>query len=447
MAEKSIYLTDDGQELQQQDVNLAGATAGLADDRALAEALRVAPFDGTNVYKAVIPYTTTAGSHSHPATAPVVAPTGSANGSILINPFRAVIGSRNSQGTAPTPNPTSDVASLAAWRDVRSAVFTGSSTTLAQTFALAANASGNPRWDLVYAQVSVDVGQNTVVRRVKDPSSGAISTPSIPQYNGSPVVVAIVTGTPGASPALPVLPADAAGNYCIPLAWVRVPNGFSSGSTVAAGDIRACTLGHDGATPISDYRDISSGARMRPATGNNDTSGTYATRGFPWAAATAGARPGPFMSPDWVGGDEIMVEIDMTAGSSSGWSHNSGDVVDDSVDWRNRIFPLVICQGGTTKFANDTSGATTSRLPTMGPIAGDALNIQMANSCGLDAQVVAGASTISYNTSTTNPAVAGGAVVALYVDPSSGAMKAYISGAPACRLVFFLKASAPYPNL
>lgn len=445
MAEKSIVLTDDGQEVEQADVNLLGATAGLADDRILAELLRLAPYDGTNTFKAIFPYSTHSGASTHSIVSPVVQPSGSANGSVIVNPFRAVVGSRNLPSAAPSPaSPTGDTNALAAWRDVRSGIFTDSASNLSRTVALAANSSGNPRWDLVYAQITPDAAQNTVTRRVKDPTSGAISTPGVPQYDGSPVTIGVVTGTPGASPALPVVPADAAGNYFIPLAWVRVVNGFSAGSTLQTVDIRSCVLGHDGTTPVSTFSNPSGGDRLRPATGNNDTSGTIQTRAFPWSA-TSHARPGPFLPPEWKGSDGLIVEVDVSDASSANWSHNDGDIVDASVDWRKRVFQTLAVGSSTRFFANDAAHAGASMLPGPG-VGASNYNTQPAHSFVADSIVSGTSALVSGQTQATISDMDASGVVDLYVDMTTGALKIHLSGTPKCRVFFWIQASGAFPN-
>ena len=56
MADVLTWPTQDGQEFQQGDMQTLSTVAGLADDRTLAEILRLAPYDGTNLYKTVLPY-------------------------------------------------------------------------------------------------------------------------------------------------------------------------------------------------------------------------------------------------------------------------------------------------------------------------------------------------------------------------------------------------------
>lgn len=457
MAEKNVNLPNVGQEMERPDLNLAVATAALADDRVLAELLRILPYDGgaQGIYKAILGYSSSpAGTGEAPSPGPVVVPTGSANGSVQVNPFRAIVGSRNLVGAAPSPNPTSDTNALCNWRDVRSGIFTGSATTLSTALSIAANASGNPRWDLIYATVAVDAGQNTVVRRVKDPTSGSISTPSVPQYLLSPVTVQVLTGTPGATPSLPTLPADSAGNYNLALSAVRVPNGFTSTSTVATTDLRSLTLGNNG-QPSGPFRDLTSGFRVAAASGNNDSKGTYAIRSaFQWNAASGG-RPGVFLPPDWLGGAMRIVEIDCTDPSSANWSHNDGDVVDDSIDWRDRMF-LVHVQDGLSNhpFANDHTNQQKDLIPEAGGSSGiyaafyHAPRFNMGQSFFSDGAPTGSGSGsfVSYQPGGAGTAIQSGAQINLWVDLTTGLLKCNIIGTPSARIIFWVMTTGAYPN-
>lgn len=450
MAEKSVQLTQVGQEEQRPDRNLASAVGALADDRVLAEELRLLPFDGggQGVYKCVLGYSTSVsgGQGTRPGRSPIVVPTGSANGSVLINPFRAVIGSRNLVNAAPSPNPTSDGNALANWRDVRSGIFVGGASSLTLTQSIAANASGNPRWDLIYATVAVDANQNTVTRRVKDPNTGSISTPSVPQYVLSPVTISVLQGTPAATPTTPTLPADSAGNYNVPLAYVRVPNGFGAGSTVVTTDIRATTLGNTG-VPVSPFRELGTGT-LKPASGNNDDAGTYAIRSaFRWNAA-AGGRPGPFLPPDWVGFHQVIAEIDCSDPSSANWSHNEGDVVDDSFDWRNRVV-IAFTQAGPSKFANDGTAAGIALVPSAyGGINWFPLHTTFGQTFVSDSYVNGTSVLVSPNGPVwqTQSGMNGGSEIDLYCDMSTGKLKVHIVGNPGARLFVWLLVAAQFPN-
>jgi hypothetical protein len=267
--------------------------------------------------------------------------------------------------------------------------------------------------------------------------------------------VAVVQGTPAASPSLPVLPADTAPTtYYVPLAWVRVPNGFGAGSTVNAQDIRSGVLAHDGSSPVSSFVDLSSGFRVRPATGNNDTSGTYAKHGaFGWSPSSS-VRPGPFLPPDFVGGHVVMVEIDASDPSSANWSHQSGDVVDYSIDWRQRMAMVSVMTAQTLHFGNDPTGGS-SRLPTPvtnpGPAGGSfAQETQMANTFGQDAIMNAfsvNGAALYYGTHASNASIASGATIALYADMADGSLKFYCGAtAPGVRLFAMLLTSGQFPN-
>lgn len=452
MGEPVIILTNDGQEVEQDDVDNLGAIAGLADDRVLAEILRITPYDG-NIYKGIIPY----GYRSPIAGAfpgGTVQSSGSANGSIIVSPFRCIIGSRNAANAAPPgANPAANYQpnSLANWRDIRSGVFVGSSISLTSTIVIAANASGNPRWDLVYAILSLDANGPSVSRRVKSPSTSVVSVQSVPSWLQSPVTVGVVQGTPGGSPALPAIPADSAGNYNVPLAYVYVPNGFGAASTVLSKNIR----GYANAT--STYMQAGHGV-AEPCSGANDRTGTYATN-FPWATA---GRPGPFIPPDMVGGVEKFVLIDAYSGGAN-WSIPHQGIIDNSIDWRNRITLVDFAIANNTlagiaqaHLATDPSsgGAGTSSIPWAtyasaggggdGGSSGYNCGRVMGNSCPITDNLGPGAG---------NPVIlslvpAGGMVVDLYVDHTTGALKFYgTTGSTTIGyLAFWIRASAPLPN-
>ena len=450
MAEPIVAPSVDGQEVQLADVDNIGAVAGLADDRVLAELLRLTPYDGTNVYKAIIPYSTAQSPTTlvpvgAPTSAPIVQPNG-ASGSVLINPFRAVVGSRNTPSAAPSPNPAVNYQAdtLANWRDIRSGIFVNPvGSSLAYAIALAANSSGNPRFDLIYATVAVDGNGPSVSRRVKNPSTGSIATQSVPAYLTSAVTVNVVQGTAGSNPALPSLPSDSSGNYCIPLAYVWVPNGFTSTSTVNTKDIRPSTFGSSGLA-ISRVIDPFESFRVEPASANNDqSSNLYVQPSGPFAWVTGPGRPGVFMPPTWVGGRQIIAEIDVSNATTGNWSHQTTGVVDASMDWRKRMV-LTFCQGGANTFGNDSSGGN-DRTP-LGIATAGQQNWQMANTFAADANYVASSSTLISETNANNSSVAAAATVALYVSQTDGSLRVYITGTPTCRLFFWIMATAQFPN-
>lgn len=448
MGEPTFTPTISGQGIQLTDHATLGAVAGLADDRVFAELLRLGQLGINGPSRAAIPYSTQQQSGIAPSNAPIVQPSGHTDGSVFLFPFRAIVGPRNASNAAPSPNPagvwgqTNDMAS---WRDVRSGVYAQTSNgygfPLITSVGFAANASGNPRWDLVWAAIQVNANGPVVTRRIKSPSSGVLTATAIPQYLNSPVSIGVTAGTPGATPTPPLLPADSAGFYYVPLAWVRIPNGFVTGlSTIAPKDIRstvtAANVGGGGATN-SRFRNLSEPFQVEPATGNNDASGTTLAA-YPWNAS-AGGRPICFMPPDMIGGRQIIIEVNA---KSAPPSHGSTSVVDASIDWRNR-FTLCHAQfnTGAGSFAND-GGDFPSNLGAGGGFR------QMGNTLTADSSLVGGAPTVFYASSVAQPGfIASGAVCGLYLD-NTGILRWYANGtSPQVHAFFWLMASGQFPNV
>jgi hypothetical protein len=340
------------------------------------------------------------------------------------------VGTRNAASGAPT-GITTDSEALANWRDIRSGAYVGSSNTLTAALALAPNASF-ARWDLVYAAVTPDTNGPSVARRVKNPLTGAISAPNVPEYILTTVTVAVVTGTSLATPPLPALPADGAGIYYIPLAYVYVPNGFGSSSTVLTKNIRATTQN------VSGYANLSESFDCAVANGNNDENLQFNAGGeFPWNAT--GARPGPWMPPDWTGGKMLVAQVDNL--SSPTYSHANGGIVDSSIDWRKRLI-TVVANYGTDLFGTDPAATAPVFTTPRGSLANT--SIALGNS-------LVGQTTLLGNSATTLwSATVGGVVVALMVmqgGPNPGALVwTNSAGAPAARFAFMIFATGQMAN-
>jgi hypothetical protein len=88
-AETTQELTQDGQEVQQQDFNNVASEAAHAEDYVFAEMLRLAPYNGTSVAKAVIP----PGPFWNGA-AGALGLVSAAAGGVNLAPFRAIAGPR-----------------------------------------------------------------------------------------------------------------------------------------------------------------------------------------------------------------------------------------------------------------------------------------------------------------------------------------------------------------
>lgn len=414
-----------GIEVQTGDLVLLGKTAGLADDRVLAELLRLAPFvnSGSLSPKIILPYDIM----SSPATPGTVQP---GTGGVFVFPFRAVVGSR-------TPIASDAKAS---WRDIRTGVFTASTTALSEQLLLSANSSGGTLWDLIYARVDVDVASNSVQRRVKDPNAANPSVQAVFQTLEQVVTVGVVAGS--VANTVPSPPIDVVGvTYYITLAAVRKPNGFNGSSVVATTDIRDLA-------PTAPLARSTGAMTVRPGNGNHDGAGTYATN-FPWSSG--GGRPPVFLPPSMVGSESILVEFDVSNGTAP--SHRNGDVVDSTVDWRNRFFAIfATISTDALKFANDssTSGVSipfgqyfTNSSQLITP------DFRMANSFVADATLGAGTALIYEATNSLFHNIVASGTLGIYVDMATGVMKAFLSGTPPnnVRVLLWLMATAQFPNV
>lgn len=426
MAENQFQPVVDGQEISLPDYQGVGVVSGLADDRTLAEFLRLYSYDGTNVAKAIAPqgWTAIPGNGTTLPGAPTqagatVRSTLSANGSIFVRPFRAFVGSR-----------TTSAQPLLNYRDIRSGVFVGT-TDVALTVALPPNSSGSTQWVLVYASIAVDQPGGTATRRVKSASTGVVTAVAVSTILTNAVTVTVsALGTGGA---LPALPADGGNIYNIALAYVKLQNGFNASSTIAARDIR------DAAPLIAMASPTSGATRSMPASGNNDQDGTYGATDSIWRWGTAAAtRPKIWLPPSMVGCESRIIQIDAGMSVSGRYSHANASVVDSSMDWRNRFviinWSLMPAAGN---WATDPAAGGAAATPYAG-VAGlgaQTQGIAIGNTMDVDAALVASSSTV-WSTST----------VGLYVLNADGILRFWLTGVPNVGVWLWLFASGQYPN-
>lgn len=419
--EKKFQVPSNGQAVITDDLNLLGETAALADDRLLADFLRLTPYDGT-ARKAVIPY-----GHATSGRAPLVDVAG-ATGSVNVYPFRAIIGSRTFAGASVLDN----------WRDIRSAVVVGSTLgVLYKQVSFAANASGNPRWDLVYAAVAVEADSATVTRKVKDPTSKVIASQSVVVTKTNTVTIGVTTGTPGASPTPPAITADSGGTYYIPLAYVRVPNGFTAASTVDIKDIAVVA-------PVATLSPVTGASTSRIANSHNKIGGSLITTAKmqSWGANSVANYP-----KYWAGGasgvgcESLQFYVNLTTGSLS---HANGDIIDDSRDWGRRITRWWVSlepTGGSVGPVWSLSGGAPTGVQNGGSAA-QSLIIGMGSSFVIDTNrrvlgVVGGTAT------TLN--MANGTNFGLDVD-GFGRLVLNFTGAPNCGFYVWIDFSGPFPQ-
>lgn len=393
--EQQFKLDYNGQQVQKEDLELLGTTSGLADDRVLAELLRLTPFDGTTVARGILPYL-----HQTSGGQQATVDVDGATGSVLIRPFRAVLGSRTAVGTDAVQN----------WRDIRSAIYTGGS------LAIAANSSGNPRWDLIYAAVAVDVNGTSTTRKVKDPATKVVTDQSVSTYKQTTVAIGVVAGVTDPSPVWPAVPGDGGGTYNIPLAYVRVPNGFSATSTVDERDIALIA-----STPLEG---------VRPAKVLFNGSGAYLTAANQGSWGSSGTAPRLFLPGSMNGGETLVVPIGFNSGEFA-----DGTILDDTRDWRGRL----------TRFWVQTATGATAQFPWSGvstdSIIGGTPGVGLGNTCvpdnGTNLRVAFCTLPIS------------AAQIAVIADPATGYLKLKVlAGTPGANdiALFWIDFSGPIEN-
>lgn len=420
--ENQFQLANNGQSVLKADLDGLGETSGLADDRVLAELFRLTPYDGATVARGILPY-----GSSATASVGTIVPNG-ASGTVLVEPFRAVVGSRTAVATDAKKN----------WRDIRSAIGIGT-TTLAQTISLAANASGNPRWDLLYAAVSVDGNNASVLRKVKDPTTKVITEQSVVTTLATTVAIGVVAGTPAASPDWPAVPADAGSTYYIVLGYVRVPNGFSAASTVLPTDIAD-------QAPVVSLSHVTGASSLQIANGQYTVGGAQLSAAMVQAWGASGTRPRIYLPPSTSGGDELLVAVDLSTGNTS---IATGGVV-DSRDWRNRICKWtagigVAYSAGTVDFV--------WKAPSLLALPGSLSEKNTSQAAGSQGAVHGVGATllngfiVAYLFGDNVPVMPNGSIVYLFVDHADGGkLKITYSGAPNCQLLFWIQFTAPWGN-
>lgn len=437
MAEAIYQHELDGQEVEQEDLNLVGRTGGLADDRVLAELLRLTPGDGTNVAKAILPF-----GHRGSNWGTLV-PNG-ATATVRVLPFRAIIGARAAVSSSP----------LDAWRDIRSAVYaaTTGANALGAAVAFAPNAAGLPRWDLVYLAFTPDANGPSRTRYVRDPNTGAVSSPTVVTTLVQQLTVLVAQGTPSATPAPPAAPLDGGGTYYIPLAYVRIDATFNATSTLLPGDILSIA-------PVVSLSRASGGVSLQPANQQFAVGGSALTADRVAAWATTRARPSFFLPPDMVGGESRLIALDF---STQNPSHPMVlGVVDDSRDWRNRIFRWTVFAKATPSgvvggFAWASPAPPQNQVPSARALGvGQDLQFGFGQSFVSDVNdpPFAGglAMLVSPGVANANPPSAMSQVnetIGLLVDAADGKLKLYTRANANPRLVMlvWLEATAPYPN-
>lgn len=396
-----------GQEVELQDLQSISTNAALADDRILAELLRLPMFGAGTVAKGVMPYGLRQTDAAWTQGFPLVAP--SAPGLVYVAPFRAVVGTR----VATSPN-------AEAWlTDIRSALVTPTASN-GQTLPIAPTAANN-RWDLVYCRVDIDAPEALVTRYVKavDGTQGAQSIAAHLRTRGE---LGVAQGTEGATPTRPSLPADAGNAYYIPIAYIYLPHPFGV-DLVARSDIHEVAPVLGVASPVG-------GVDCRPAT-------------FASAAWTGNQREPEFLPVAMAGKVERFLALKFEGGHE-GLPLGATTTIDSSVDWRKRVFK-------TTIQTNTSAVIPWVGTPGISSIPGVATSSTFVT-CGQSFQDDFGAipGAVGHVADLSNPThgdMASGSLIQLYVDGVTGHMMAKVNPtSPACTIFLWIEATAPFFN-
>lgn len=411
--------TENGQAVYEEDLNLLGENAALADDRTLAELLRMPPMTGGGtVSRGVMPYRI-AGWEWDPLGAGLVQP---GVGKVVVRPFRAFIGSRTAVASSVKAN----------WRDIRSAILLGASTlNTAVTFDSTTGAV--QRNDLVYAAVTIDADAAAANRKVKDPTTGQITTVSLVASKQTTVALGVVKGADNVT-SIPATPTDAGAIYYIPLAVVHIPVSFGGSTPLSTDSVYELC-------PTVSLAESTGTQQVRPADGNWKSDGAVNTN-YPWAFTDR--KPG-HLPPTMVGSEEILVALDLTTAMGANVSHASGDFVDVSRDWTKRIWTWEACAlagGGTPVFPWEEGGAAPF-VPASTCIVSAGKDVHGWGQ-SMYPDLSSGKASIVHLTPTELTGMGGGSTIDIYVDTTNGALKIQYAGAPNVKGFLWLRASAQY---
>ena len=429
--EKQVQITAEGDELQQTDVNRMGEAGGLADDRVFAELLRMKPYGST--HKAILPYAVDGGAAYTGLTSTALVQGNTADSRVRVLPFRAFVSSLDNSSQ------------VEAVRGVRSALFAGGSN-IYQQVTIAANAVAHPRWTLVYAVITPNADGATEDRYNKDPGTLVVTSNPRVTYLRTTVTVAALDGVAAATPTRPSIPADAAGNYYIPLAYVWVPASFGAAQTVLREYIHevAPCISLNGATGC---------LSLQPANQEYAIGGTVDTNQLD---ATQAYRPGAYLPSTMVGGVQRVFMFQVGLADES---HVDGDVADDSIDWRFRFFKCTVAvRNGSTNvsaFASDRTASGAHLCPSaIFSVLGAELTVCMGQSFVNDtalgvawtvAPVNPVGAVLYLNLTNVSALGAANSFLMLYVD-TSGKMIFKMQSPVSAQVMVWLEATGPYSN-
>jgi len=326
----------DGQEVTWTELDSTWDSAAKTEDVVFSELLRMIPYSGSVdvVDKAIIPAGFRASNGSSSATKiaqqeqQVVRPT---TGGVQVSAFRAVVGSRAANlGDFGSPS-----GAYYNRVDIRTGVFAPTSLGWSvDTVSIPANTGGTTVFWVLYAQVAVCSKTNST--RYGRAQDGTVGSQVVAFYTDVVVTVDVAEGLPADD--------DAAGVYNIPLAVIRAQPSFT--------DIELDDIIEN--APVVTLHPSTGAVTMRPA-------GICNKGGIAPVWGDSGARPSTYLPSTMVGGQTVWILMNFIGG----WvSVSDGQVLDDSIDWRNRLFTW-IAQGVWVPLATNPSVTTGNVVPTL----------------------------------------------------------------------------------
>ena len=407
-----FQLTQNGQAVYQEDINLISENAALADDRVLAELISLSPFPNTGMTKAIVPF-----RMSGKALEMIVYP---APGGVMVVRGLAVV------KTTTIKNELGDDL----LSDVRSAVFgTDPAAGNLAEFVPIQLPTIPSRWDLLYVEVNIDVPSHLALRKVKDAGSSTVTTRELTTRFCTKATLRMLTGVGGGLPSLP--PDEQDVRYNIPLAYIRIPAGSHEWHKIIKQHI----------WEIAPIASITSGlgvSALRAADGNWRPDGAVNVN-TPW---NRGASEGPpaYIPSTMVGEESLIIPVDINPNAPS---HVSGDIVDASRDWRYRIFDAMVAGvQGNQPFAWEA--ASTHPFPSLSS------NTVRVMSATFPNTVFPARADVVFVDQTNFSGVIGPepTTIGLYVNMSNGSLVITKIGSSAttCKLIFWIRASAQFNN-
>lgn len=433
--EPKYQVTENGQEVRISDIESMSTNAARADDRVLWELFRQVPYNVAGPTKYVWTSGVDGWSPGADNSTALVHPS-PLDGRIRVAPFRAAVSSLDTS------------TNMERVRGIRSGYHKPGTSSGWTLVALSANGSSDPRWTLLYAALTPDTDGDITTVVKQDVSSGAVSAISVVLNTKTTVTLGTVNGTAAASPTYPSLPADAAGVYYIPLAYILVPGSYNSGTVLDREAIYEVA-------PVASLHSATGGTTSRPANQQWAVGGTVDTNQAGSDAAASLYRPGAYVPPTMVGREERLILIQ---NALEPLSHNDGDVVDDSCDWRFRYFEwTATAEDGNTvadAFPSDRRVTSTNFVSSAwNSLVGTTVahgvgqSFQDDTTKGAIFSVADGHGAACVLRGTYLSKIGGGSdYVMIYVRDTDGALVVKFSGSPDAQILIRLRATGPYSN-